>query len=161
MMCISETYLDLSFPDDHPDLIDQVIIWLEQIILTILREVMFVFTLRSLSLFVRKHKKNAFEVFIHNRKDSVVSLYRSPGQTQEQFNDFLLNSEQLLSDITSCNPSFLLIAGGFNKITSSWWRKDSTTSEGTQIEVLTCSYGLNQLILVLLVHSKTHPHALT
>ena len=84
MMCISETYLDLSFPDDHPDLIYQVIIWLEQIILTILREVMFVFTLRSLSLFVRKHKKNAFEVFIHNRKDSVVSLYRSPSHLDHQ-----------------------------------------------------------------------------
>ena len=56
-----------------------------------------------------------------------------------------LNLEELLSDITSCNPSFLLIAGGFNTRTLSWWWIDSTTSEGTRFEVLTCSDGLSQI----------------
>ena len=41
---------------------------------------------------------------------------------------------------------FFLIACDFNVKTSSWWRKDSTTSEGTQTEALICSYELNQLI---------------
>ena len=45
----------------------------------------------------------------------------------------LMNYEQLLSDIVSCDQSFLLIAGDFNTRTLPWWRKDSTTSEGTQI----------------------------
>ena len=76
----------------------------------------------------------------------MVSLYRSPSQTQDQFNEFLLNFEQLLSDVFFCSPSFLLIRGDFNAKTSSWWRKDSTTSKGIQIEALTCSYGLSQLI---------------
>ena len=72
----------------------------------------------------------------------MVSLYRSPSQTQDQFNEFLLNFEQLLSDIIS----LFLMAGDFNARTLSWWRKDSTTLEGTQIDGLSCSFGLNQLI---------------
>ena len=38
------------------------------------------------------------------------------------------------------------MAGDFNAITLSWWRKDSITSECTQIEALICSYGLSQVI---------------
>ena len=44
------------------------------------------------------------------------------------------------------------MAGDYNARTSFWWRKDfggpwtSTTSEGSRIEALTCSYGLSQLI---------------
>ena len=72
----------------------------------------------------------------------MVSLYRSPSQTEDQFNEFLLNFEQLLSNIISCNPRLLLIAGDFNVRTLSWWRKNL---EGTQIEALTCSYRLSQL----------------
>ena len=53
---------------------------------------------------------------------------------------FLVNFEQLLFVITS---SFVLVACNFNTKTSSWWKKNSTTSKGTEIEVLTCSYGLN------------------
>ena len=83
---------------------------------------------------------------MQNRKGEVVSLYRSPSQTQDQFNDFLLIFEQLLSDI-----NFLLIASDFNARTSFWWGKDSTASEGTELETFTCSYWLNQL-----VSSPTH-----
>ena len=52
MICISQTYLDSSFPM-IPDFSYQVIMWLEQIILTMLKEAVFVFTLRSHSLFAR------------------------------------------------------------------------------------------------------------
>ena len=38
------------------------------------------------------------------------------------------------------------MAGDYNARTSSWWRKDSATSEGSRIEALTCFYGLSQLI---------------
>ena len=57
----------------------------------------------------------------------MVLLCVSLSQTQDQFNDFLFNYEQLSSDITFCNPSFVLIAGDFNARTS-WWRNDSKTS---------------------------------
>ena len=60
------------------------------------------------------------EDFNQNKDGWVVSLYGPPSQAQDQFNDFLLNFEQLLFDITSCNPSFLLITSNFNLTTSSW-----------------------------------------
>ena len=81
----------------------------------------------------------------------VISLYRSPSQTQDGFNEFWLNYEQLPSEIIFWNPSSLLITGDINVRTSSWWRNDAANLEGTQAEALACFYGLNQIIL-----SPTH-----
>ena len=54
MICISETYLDSNFPNDDPKhSLPGFTMWLEQIILTMLKEAVFVSTLRSRSLFVR------------------------------------------------------------------------------------------------------------
>ena len=58
---------------------------------------------------------------------------------------FYFNFEQLFFELTSCSPNFLLTTSDFN-VTTFQWRKDSTNSEGTQIEALAISYGLNLLI---------------
>ena len=44
------------------------------------------------------------------------------------------------------NSTFLLVTGDFNARSSSWWKNDWVTREGKDIESLTCSYGLRQLI---------------
>ena len=44
------------------------------------------------------------EVFIGNKKGFVLSLYRSSGQSQDEFCDFLLLLDQLLSKMISQNP---------------------------------------------------------
>ena len=54
-----------------------------------------------------------FAVSIENR-GYVVSLYRSPSQTQDECDIFLINFEQLISDIITKNPLFVLITGDFN-----------------------------------------------
>ena len=46
----------------------------------------------------------------------------------------------------SQNRMFLLVTGDFNARNSSWWKNDYITREGNEIESLTCSYGLSQLI---------------
>ena len=46
----------------------------------------------------------------------------------------------------SQNPIFLLATGDFNARSSSWWNNDSVTREDNEIESLTCSYRLSQLI---------------
>ena len=78
------------------------------------------------------------EILAQNKTGYVISLYRSPSQTQGEFNNFLLNFEQHLSDIISWNTSFLSIKGDFNVRTSSWWRKNATTLEGIEAEAITC-----------------------
>ena len=76
----------------------------------------------------------------------MISLYRSPSQTRDRFNEFSLNYEQILSEVIFWNPSSLLITGDINVRTWSWWRNDAANLEGTQAEALACFYGLNQII---------------
>ena len=58
---------------------------------------------------------------------------------------FLLSLDQLLSNMISQNPIFLLVTGDSNARNSSWWKNDCVTRERNEIEFLTCSYGLSQL----------------
>ena len=59
---------------------------------------------------------------------------------------FLINFEQLIGDIIAQNPSLVLITGDFNVRSSNWWKNDFTTSEGTQVDSLSSSYGLSHVI---------------
>ena len=76
----------------------------------------------------------------------MVSLYRSPSQTQDKFDIFLINFEKLISDIITKNPLFVLITGDFDVRLSNWWKNDLSTSEGIQVDSLTTSYCLSQII---------------
>ena len=87
-----------------------------------------------------------FEVSIKKKRGYVVSLYRSPSQTQDEFDIFLVSFEQLIGDIIAKNPLFVLITGDFNVRLTNWWKNDLSTSEGTQVDSLTTSYGLSQII---------------
>ena len=46
----------------------------------------------------------------------------------------------------SQNPHFILVTGDFNVRSSSWWKNHLTTIEGNQVDAITLSYGLSQLI---------------
>ena len=46
----------------------------------------------------------------------------------------------------SQNPNFILVIGDFNVRSSSWWKNDLTTIECNQVNSITSSYDLNQLI---------------
>ena len=52
----------------------------------------------------------------------------------------------MLGDIHSFNPDFSIILGDFNARLNKWWVGDTETSEGSQIDFLTTSYGFRQLI---------------
>ena len=86
------------------------------------------------------------EINIENKKGYVISLYRSPSQTKDEFDPFLLNFEQLISYKMSQNPHFILVTGDFNVRLRFWSKIDLTTSEGSQVQAITSSYDLSQLI---------------
>ena len=46
----------------------------------------------------------------------------------------------------SQNHLFMLVTGDFNVRSSSWWKNDLTTNDGSQIDAITLSNGLSQLI---------------
>ena len=79
------------------------------------------------------------EVNVQNKKGYVISLYRSPSQSMDEFDQFLLNFERLLSDRISQNPHFILVTGDFNVRSSSWWKNDLTATEGNQVDATTLS----------------------
>ena len=53
-----------------------------------------------------------------------------------------MSFEQLIGDIIAKNTLFVLITGDFNVRSTNWWKNDLSTSEGTQVDSLTISYGL-------------------
>ena len=77
-------------------------------------------------------------------------MYRSPSQSQDEVYIFLFSLDQLLSNMISQNPIFLLVTGDFNATNSSWWKNDYVTRKGYNIETLTYSYRLSKLILDIL-----------
>ena len=76
----------------------------------------------------------------------VSVIYRSPSQNTNQFELFLSNLENFLSDINKRKPSLSVITGGFNARSSSWWCNDINTIEGSHLYSLTSSNGFSQLI---------------
>ena len=148
-ICLSETYLDSTTPDelikikgykpiraDHPDNIKRggVCIYYNE------------------SLPVRDIKLSYFketlllEMDYNNKKVIVSVIYRSPSQNNDEFNLLLSNLERLLCDINKRKPYLSIITGDFNARSSTWWPKDTDTPEGLKLFSLTSSNGFSQLI---------------
>ena len=86
------------------------------------------------------------EINYDNKKIFIVTLYRSPSQTTDEFDEFLRGFEDVIDNINQWNPYFTVITGDFNVRCNRWWVKDSNNTEGVNIDSLTSSYGLKQLI---------------
>ena len=150
-ICLSETYLDSSITDedeevkikgyklirhDHPDNIKRggVCIYYRE------------------SLPVREIKISYFkealllEMDYNNKKVMISVIYRSPSQSNIEFDLFLANFEQLLCEINNCKPYLSIITGDVNARSSSWWSKDINTPEGIKLFSLTSANGFSQLI---------------
>ena len=83
-----------------------------------------------------------YKVSLGHRNGYVALVYRLPSQTNNEFENFLENCENMLNQTWSTNTLFRAIPGDFNVMSSAWWTGDNTTSEGNQQESLTsfCGY---------------------
>ena len=87
------------------------------------------------------------EILYNNKKCTIVSLYRSPSQSNDEFEFFMKEFEVILENISNPgNPNLIIIVGDFNARLSSWKTDDPDTHEGIEIDSLTSSYGLTQII---------------
>ena len=148
MVCLSETYLDSSYAYDNTQLKDFTLIRADNPhncktggVSIYFKEHLVVRPVSPLNL----NECLALEINIQNKK-RIISLYRSPSQSKDEFDQFLLNFEQLISDRISQHLNFISVTGDFNVRSSFWWKNDLTTSEGNQVDAITSSYGLSQLI---------------
>ena len=87
------------------------------------------------------------EACINNKYGCVISLYRSPSQTADEFDLFMLNLEKLLVDRSNRKTHFVLITSDFNAKSRNWSTNDTTTAEGGHLNSLVTLQYLNQLII--------------
>ena len=86
------------------------------------------------------------ELCINNKKGYVISLHRSPNETADEFDSFIINLKKLVANISNRNPHFVLISGNFSFKSTNWSSYGTTTSEGAQLDSLMTLHGLKQLI---------------
>ena len=86
------------------------------------------------------------EFFLQNCKGYIGVVYRSPSQDNIEFESFLSDFDELFSKTASSNSLFTMILGDFNATSSSWWKEDKTTTEGTHLEALTSLHNFDQVI---------------
>ena len=67
------------------------------------------------------------ELSFGSQRICLVSIYRTPSQSSNECNTFLLNFEQLLTYLNSIKPHVQLVTGDFNVRSSSWWSEDIDT----------------------------------
>ena len=88
----------------------------------------------------------SFELRIGGKCCKFSCLYRSPSQTQDEFETFLKNFELTLDKVHKKNPFMTVALGEFNVKSNKWCKADITSLEDSKIDTIANSYGLNQLI---------------
>ena len=87
-----------------------------------------------------------FEILIGGKSCNFISLYRSPSQSSDSFEEFADNLQLSLDKISNQNPFLTVVLGDFNTKSSNWYKHDQTAYEGSKMDVVTSQFGLQQLI---------------
>ena len=74
-----------------------------------------------------------FDLKIGSKLCTIVSLYRSPSQSANEFDNFLSKLNLTMESITQKNPFLSVVIDDFNSRSSKWWTYDKTTQEGLKI----------------------------
>ena len=154
VICISESYLDSSFPTDDSalDLKGYKLVRADHPLdikrggtCVYYKEVMPIKFLNVINL----PECLLFEISYNNQKCFIISLYRSPSQSANEFQVFLKELENIIESICSPGNSDLVIINGDSNAKLSIWKPDNPdTVEGIKINSMTSSYGLTQIIPV-------------
>ena len=62
------------------------------------------------------HERLVCEVNYKNKKIFIITLYRSPSQNDNEFDEFLRSFECVIDHISQSNPYFVLIKGDFKAV---------------------------------------------
>ena len=170
VICLSETYLDSSISNDddnleHPDYD----LFRADHPSNTTQGSICIYYKKSLSLKILNiqylHESINFEIRIGGKLFRFVSLYCSPSHSQDNF-ESVVNNFELNIEIATANDTFLTVAlGDFNTKSNLWLKGNKTTYEGSKIDGITSTFGLQQLIFPLQpnfvmqsgVHSSLHP----
>ena len=87
-----------------------------------------------------------FDLKIGSKLFTIVSLYRSPSQSADEYENFLNKLNLTMESITQKNPFLTVVIGEVNARSSKWWMDDKATQEGLKIDNLLSQFSLSQVI---------------
>ena len=151
VICLSETYLDstVAVGDENLEIIDCNLVQSDHPANTKRGGVCLYYKtclpLRVLDIQYLNECIN-FELKIGDKLCTFVALYRSPSQSQDNFETFIDNFELNLETLSRKNPFLLVAIGDFNAKSKVWYCNDNTTSQGKALENVTSQFGLHQVI---------------
>ena len=143
-ICLSETYLDSSIPDNLIDIEGYKLICSDHPDNTNKSGVCICYK-ESLPVQIINRNRMLLEMSYNNKKVIVSVIYRSPSQSFDEFDSFMSNFENFLNEINKRKPSLSVVTGDFNSRSSSCWSKDTDTIEGLKLFSLTSSNGLTHI----------------
>ena len=87
-----------------------------------------------------------FELKVGDKLCNFISLYRSPSQTQDEFEKFSENLERNLDCLFQNNPFLVVVIRDFNVKSRTWYYHNKSSSGGNAVDIITKQYGLHQVI---------------
>ena len=87
-----------------------------------------------------------FDILISNKLCNFISLYRSPSQSSDEFQNFIYNLDLTLETLTQKNPFLIVNIRDFNAKFNKWCSTDKAKHDGAKLDNLTSQYGLIQLL---------------
>ena len=138
IICVSETFLNFGIAANHPNLeIAGYNLYCADYLSNCKRGSVCIFYKARLPLTVLNisnlNEGINVEVSIAYKTSYFIHLYRSPSQTQDQFQIFRSNPEQNYDSLSSCNPSFTIVIGHFDAKSKQWCKIDKAGFEGSQL----------------------------
>ena len=83
-----------------------------------------------------------FKIMIGGKLCRFVSIYRSPNQSQDDFESFANNFELNIDAVTANNPLLTVVLDDFNIKSNLWFKGDKTSYEGTTTDAITSQFRL-------------------
>ena len=151
VICLSETYLDSSISNDDDNLeIPGYDLFRADHPSNTKRGGVCICYRNSLALKILNvqylHECINFEIRIGGKLCRFVSVYRSPSQSQDDFESFAKRFELNIDTATAHNTFLTVALGDFNAKSNLWFKGDKTTYEGSKIHGITSTFGLQQII---------------
>ena len=86
------------------------------------------------------------EIRVKRSKCFVSCMYRSPSDSNDEMNDFCQKFESTCSKIALENPLASFILGDFNAKSAKWWEYGETNACGLLLDDISTTYNYTQLI---------------
>ena len=78
-----------------------------------------------------------FEILIGGKSCNFISLYQSPSQSSDSFEEFSDTLQLSLDKISNQNLFLTVVLGDLNTKLSNWYKHDKTTYKGSKIDTVT------------------------